>query len=111
MLKLGYPEHLLAVEKSLKELASGIHTQVPRRRVDIVCFSQGSMKPLLMIECKAEAFTSAALYQVIGYNRFVEASFIAIANGAQILTGWYDAQEKQYRFIETLPSYQELLNA
>jgi hypothetical protein len=111
MLELGYPKHLLAVEKSLKELASEVHTQAPRRRVDIVCFSKGLMKPLLMVECKAEELTTSALYQVMGYNRFVQASFIAIANGTQILTGWYDAEAKQYRFVENLPSYQELLNA
>lgn len=64
-----------------------------------------------MVECKAIDFNKNVIYQVIGYNQFVKASFIAIANGEKILTGWYDGKEGQYRFIETLPSYEQLVNS
>lgn len=111
MLDLGYPSSLIAVEKQLKDFVGADQSQAPNRRVDIVCFSKGSMRPLLMVECKAIELVSSVIYQVIGYNRFVGASFIAVANSSSILTGWYDSQEEQYRFIETLPSYERLLNA
>lgn len=110
MLDLGYPKHLISIEKPLKDLAIDVQN-IPYRRVDIICFSKGNIKPLLMVECKALDWNQDVIYQVIGYNQFVQASFIAIANPDKILTGWYDAKHSEYRFIERLPSYEQLLNA
>lgn len=111
MLQLGYPKHLISIEKNLRDLAPLSQEDVPYRRVDIVCFSKKKMTPLLMVECKAIDLNKNVIYQVIGYNQFVQSSFIAIANAEKILTGWYDKEENQYRFIETLPSYEQLVNA
>lgn len=111
MLKIGYPKHLLSIEKDLRDLVNTSQEDVPYRRVDIVCFSKKTIKPILMVECKAIALNKNVIYQVIGYNQFVQSSFIAIANAEKILTGWYDKEMSQYRFIETLPSYEQLLDA
>lgn len=111
MLELGYPAQGMAIEKHLKEFAVFTEHRIPHRRVDIVCFSKGKMKPLLMVECKADDFPSSVVYQVIGYNQVVQASFIAVASSVKILTGWYDAGQRQYRFVERLPSYEQLMSA
>lgn len=113
MIELGYPPQHIAVEKSLRELLS--HTfskeKLPSRRVDIVCFSSKGLTPLLMIECKAIPLTEDALQQVLGYNHFLKATFVAIANASQIITGWYDCEKRDYSFIEELPSYEALMRA
>ena len=113
MESLGYPKHLLSVEKSLKEcMAFSVQEGViPDRRVDIVCYLPKGVHPLIIIECKADRFSSDAIYQVIGYNKFIKASFIAIANPYEVLTGWYDVGKQQYQFIKTLPSYKDLIQA
>lgn len=114
--QLGYPRGHLAVEKALKKfphLASkGL--SVPDRRVDIVCFAKGINKeydlyPLLLVECKAVKLTPKVLQQIAGYNHYVGAPFITIANGNEVHTGWHDANAGCYRFIGFLPRYQDLL--
>lgn len=114
--ELGYPRELLAVEKNLSLLP---HLQleglnVPDRRLDIICFGKDihpnySLYPLLMIECKAVALTSKVVQQVVGYNHYVKAYFVAIANEYAIKTGWYDYSINEYSFVEGLPRYDELL--
>jgi hypothetical protein len=113
MENLGYPKSLLVVEKNLKDIAaSSVEGGViPDRRVDIVCFSAKGLHPLLVVECKACRFHADVLYQVIGYNKYIQASFIAIVNPYMALTGFYDLSKKQYRFIQTLPSYATLIEA
>ena len=62
-----------------------------------------------MIECKAVKLSQAVLNQVIGYNYYMKACFVAVANQEHIRTGWYDTATEKYKFVDTLPSYQELL--
>jgi hypothetical protein len=115
MLELGYPKHLISVEKSLKDLASLTQASaaqlVPNRRVDIVCYCKITFKPLIMIECKAHLVTKKALYQLIGYNSFIRSPFIALADPEKILVGFYDFEDEDYRFMDVLPTYQILSTA
>ena len=100
---LGYPKEFLAVEKQLSELphlrdAIGL----PKRRADIVCFAR-NLYPLLLIECKEGAVGKVAIDQVLGYNEFVKAPFVAIAGmrGCALI----------YPEVKSfLPHYQELLD-
>jgi hypothetical protein len=112
MLELGYPKHLISVERSLKDLTSltqaNAAVPVPNRRVDIVCYCKATFKPLIMIECKALSVTKKALYQLIGYNTFVQSTFIALADPEKILVGFYDFKDQDYRFMDVLPTYQML---
>jgi len=50
-----------------------------------------------------------AFEQVIGYNHFIQAPFIAVANMQEIQTGFWDNEQQQYVFIPFLPTYSELL--
>jgi hypothetical protein len=111
--QLGYPMLLMAVEKELAQLPHLKLTpphEIARRRADIVVFAKGSFLPLLMIECKATLLTPAFAQQVIGYNTFVKAPFIALANDEQVLTGSYDPEAGMYRFQECLPTFADLMN-
>lgn len=109
--QLNYPAELLAVEV---ELASIPHLKeqrnLPKRRADIICFSKGEREifPLLMVECKAVALTRAAIEQVQGYNFYVKAFFLAVANEEEIQTFWYSSKEK-FSSVSFLPSYDQLI--
>ena len=106
--ELHYPRELLAVEKELNALPHLAHeASLPLRRIDLLSFmkSADGIKPLLLIECKESELTQEAMDQVISYNHYVKAPFVAIVNPTQI----------RFRSNTTemcrLPSYHELLEA
>jgi hypothetical protein len=88
--QLGFPRELLAVEIQLSEIPhlKGV-PNLPKRRVDIICFAKGihSLYPLLLIECKEGQVGEDAKLQVLGYNHYIQAKFVAIAgeNTAQLI--------------------------
>ena len=108
---LGFPAELLAVEVDLNSL-SHITTKAPDRRADLICFAKGihpsyPLYPLLLIECKRGKASKKALDQLIGYNYFVKAPFIAVADSEEIITKSCTRQDSpDRRFI---PMYQDLL--
>lgn len=112
---LGFPSSGILVEKELKSLPHlSLSEEIPaQRRADILCFTARGegLHPLLLIECKAVKITSKELRQVIGYNRLVKASFIALVNQKEEKLGWFDAQILDYKFIDYFPNYHELINS
>ncbi|MDN3508405.1 MAG: type I restriction enzyme HsdR N-terminal domain-containing protein [Simkaniaceae bacterium] len=94
----GYPKHLIAVEK---QVGAG-------RRADIICYgnSSGTLSILLMIECKAVPLTQDVIDQVTGYNHYIGAPFVAIANSETVRTGW--REKDRYIFQEGIPTYEQL---
>lgn len=113
---LGYPRDLIAVEKSLKEMPHllGKSSRFPNRRMDVVCFSKEVYSaheyyPLLLMECKATRIDEKALHQVKGYNHYLHASFIAVANEKEVFTAWKSKEGNAYYRVERLPSYRELI--
>lgn len=112
--ELGYPKHLIAVEKELVKLPHlrlVPSAQIPKRRADLIVFSPASLEPLLLVECKAVELNDTFAKQVIGYNAFVKAPYIALANGHSLLFGTFDPQCVAYRFKPDLPSYFQLIEA
>jgi len=109
LLKKGYPSGLISVERKLKDLVEIQEQKVPMRRIDVVCFAEKTLRPLLIIECKAVSFTLSTVYQVMGYNQFLRAPFVAVVNQHKVIVGWYHKEKKSYLFMEQIPSYQELL--
>lgn len=114
--KLGFPAHNLAVEKELSQIPHlrSMGGKLPQRRADIICFAKGihpieELYPLLLIECKAVKLTGKMVNQVVGYNHYLKAPFIALANHEEIRTGWFDSQTQEYRFVPYLPTYAQLL--
>lgn len=112
--QLGYPIGLITVEKALRQLphlSVKDRRMVPDRRADVLCFTPSAaegLRPLLLIECKSVSLTEKVMSQLIGYNHFVKASFIAMANQEEVCMGWFDPIQQKYLYINRLPAYQEL---
>lgn len=113
--ELGYPKGNLAVEKSLDQLPHlHMHASLPKRRADVIVFGKDivaeyPLYPLLLIECKAVPLTQNVLRQVIGYNHFVGAFFIAVVNQTSTYLGCYDPSVQDYRFVPKMMHYQDLV--
>jgi len=100
---LGYPEESLTVEKKISEIVQGSH--IPNRRLDILCFNTQTMRPLLLIECKATAIHERMFTQLIGYNFYIDASFICLANHKTVLLRWKKGETRR-----GIPNYSELVH-
>ncbi len=114
--ELGFPKSLIAVEKDLLSLEhikqKGYVSK--KRRADIICFAKDIdakhlVYPLLMIECKAFKLNKKTIDQVIGYNHYIKAFFVAVANEYEIITCWYNIKDKKYKSVNFLPNYTELI--
>lgn len=109
----GYPEGLIAVEKNLATLPhlEG-QSDLPDRRADIVVFSKNFSSlipfPLFLIECKAGPFREEIFRQIIGYNQFVKARWIAIANRKSIHSA-YLVSSQGWVFERGIPDYEKAL--
>ena len=104
------------MEKQLRLLPHlALADNLPERRADILCYSvrgnENAMNPLLLIECKAITLGEKELRQLIGYNHFVKAPFIALVNQNQQKMGWFNPTVNDYQFIDYIPQYQELINS
>jgi hypothetical protein len=109
----GFPPHLLMVEKGLRELPLARHfPRLPIRRFDIVAYaeSRGTLKPLLVIECKRQTISEKAARQLLGYNYYFRAPFVAVA-AAQKFLCWHAAnferleREAEYKVLIELAKF------
>lgn len=86
--RLSFPKSLIVLEKDLLSLAQpGTGPRALKRRLDVVAFykdpAENSLKPLLIIECKAADFDDRALSQLLGYNHFLLAPYFAVVSEAR----------------------------
>lgn len=116
--KLGYPSNSLTVEKELAQIPHlrSMGGKLPKRRADIICFAKGihpseELYPLLLIECKAVKLTPKMVNQVVGYNHYLKACYIALINHEEIRTGWFDRSTQTYQFVSYLPTHAQLLRS
>lgn len=115
--RLGYPSSSIAVEKDLSLIPHlRLRNDLPRRRADIICFAKGihpneSLYPLLLIECKAVKLTPRMVNQVIGYNYYLQAPFLALVNHEEMRMGWMESENQSYRFIPHLLPYKDLIRS
>lgn len=115
--QLSFPFSHMAVEVELKKMPhlTGL-SSIPNRRADIVCFAkdihpQHSLYPLVLIECKAIPLTEHVMHQVVGYNHFLKACYLVVANQSEMRLGWYDPTCLDYKFVPYIPSYSQLITA
>lgn len=101
----GYPPELISVEASL----SSFSLKAPDRRADILVFTPSTLRPLMLIECKAVPLNAEALRQAMGYNHFIGAPWIVLSNGTITKTGFYYEKEG-WVFNEGMPSFQQILS-
>lgn len=113
MRQLGYAFEHLVLEKDLRQLPHLRYSSLdlPKRRTDLVVLAKQKTDfyPLLTIECKAVKITSKMIRQVIGYNFYLQAPFIALVNASETRFGWYHSEKQDFHFISHFPSYSELL--
>lgn len=108
---LGFPKGLISVEKNLSAFCPSICKSL-ERRLDLIAFYQEKERllPLLLVECKKDAsLMQEAKNQVIGYNEWILAPFIAVAFPDQVKMFWKEKEE--IRHISFIPSYLELVSA
>ncbi len=107
--ELFFPIASIAVEKQLSELLPKHlkRTKRVRRRMDLLCYEERFFNPLLLIECKATSLNRKMLLQILGYNTYLKAPFIALVNENEQLLGW--KKQNQLQIINRIPSYLELL--
>ncbi len=82
LFSLGFCPSLVLVERKIADLPhlQAHHSKMPNRRVDILCYEGRTLQPYLLVECKSKSFSSKELRQLLGYNYYVGASFIALAS-------------------------------
>lgn len=102
---LGYPSSLLVVERALSLLPHLQGVKVPDRRLDLLCVEKGSMRPLLLVECKAK-WMGGAFDQVFGYNEFVKAPSVGVVAKDKALFFW--KEDKGYQMLRGFPTFEEL---
>ncbi len=105
--ELLYPKELISVEKALSAFPHLKGKKLPNRRFDIAVLQAKTFLPLLIIECKAVPLNQKAFDQVIGYNHLVNAPFLALANGKEIIT--LIKEGSTYQKVLGLPEYKTLL--
>ena len=111
---LGYPKGFIGVEKKIGKLPHLKDGKFSNRRLDIICFAKNIhpkyiLYPLLIVECKKGALEKGAIEQVLGYNDFIKAFFVAIANEREVKTFWYEGEK--IVSVNFLPGYRQLINA
>jgi hypothetical protein len=114
---LDFPKNLISLEIGLQQFS---HLQVsqsklPSRRIDMVAYakevhSQHSLYPLVLIECKDHDFSDKALGQLKGYNAFVKAPYICLANKDSVRCGFYHVENEEYEYLDSMPKYGQLLD-
>lgn len=115
--ELNYSPSSIVIEKSLTQLPHLALTpsqEIPKRRADIIIMAKGihekfELYPLLLIECKSIKLTENVIRQVAGYNHYLKAHFIAIANETTIFTGKFSHKAGEYKFLPYLPRFEELM--
>lgn len=109
---LGFPRSLLVVEKEIHQLPHVTVFRPPKRRIDLLAYGVVKKEwiPLLLVECKKQALEDAAA-QVIGYNAFVCAPFVALVSRTEVQWGYCEKTSGTYVWHPGLPSYTALLRA
>jgi len=100
---MGYPRGLTAIEKHLE-----LHGK--SYRADVVVYDrQGAA--LLIAECKEPGvkISQETFDQIARYNRALRARYLLVTNGLEHYCYAIDRQQGEYRFLEQLPRYEELL--
>ena len=94
--------------KSLIKLEGGHKLHGMAKRSDIVVYNSLGEK-VLLVECKAPAVTidQNTFDQVARYNMVHKVKLLAVTNGLQHYYCRIDFEQRDYKFIEELPGYNE----
>ena len=100
--QLGFPASLIAVEQAIT--VGEVH-----KRCDAVVYDR-QMKPLVLIECKAETvpLTQKTLDQAQTYNRELNVPYLLLHNGPQSIFVTLNPDGTNHNY-QRLPGYTDLL--
>ncbi len=110
LIKRGYPKALILIEQKLSSLplARKPGEELPDRRIDVLVLRKDTLKPLLLIECKAIPLTRKAFMQVIGYNYYIEAPWMGLVNESSCLMGLKSPVTNSITFYQDIPPYEKI---
>lgn len=99
----NYPLSLIGVEKQLKLN----HTI---KRTDVVVYDS-QLKPLLLIECKADSVSlnQSTIDQALRYNLELNVPFLLLTNGLKHVC-LHLSDQGQANYLKDIPEYKELLS-
>lgn len=94
------PSSLVNVEKQLE-------LNKLKKRYDIVAFRPNG-KIFLIVECKSPevAITQKTFDQIARYNLALDAEYLMITNGIQHFVCMMDFDNKTYRFLREIPTFE-----
>ena len=100
---VGVPRQLMVSEYSFT--FNGL-----QYRADILVYDR-QLSPLLLVECKAPSvrLDDAILEQVLRYNRVLQVRYILLTNGKSSYFCVWDDATGNYRFADSVPSYEQML--
>ncbi len=98
----GYPKTCIRMEGGLK-------LNSLQKRTDIVLFNNSGEK-VLMVECKAPSIkiSQDTFDQIARYNIIHKVPLLAVSNGLQHYYCEIDHVNRDYKFLQELPSYVRL---
>jgi len=97
------PASLIAVEKELS-------LNNMKKRTDIVVYYKEGT-PLLIVECKAPSIkiSPEVFEQAARYNLTLKVNYLMVTNGLQHYCCMIDHQKQSFKYLEKIPSYQQLI--
>ncbi|MFZ4773672.1 MAG: type I restriction enzyme HsdR N-terminal domain-containing protein [Chlamydiia bacterium] len=111
--ELGFPANMLVKERSIHQLphfhAIDSSLKLPtNRRVDLISYfwDQGQLKPLVLFECKHHKPDSKGFQQLIGYNHWIQAPFLAWVSAEH--EGLFKVLSGRLEPLGALKTYKEL---
>ena len=95
--------------KALIKLEGGHKLHGMAKRTDIVVYNPAGEK-ILLVECKAPSVTidQKTFDQVARYNMVHKVKLLAVTNGLQHYYCIINFEERDYKFVEEMPSYTTL---
>ena len=97
------------VPASLMILEKQIIMNTMSRRPDILVHNKQG-EPVMIIECKAPEIeiSQDAFDQIARYNSVIAAPYLTVTNGMRHYCCLMNERENTYRFLEDIPSYDEM---
>ena len=97
----NFPESLLSIERKIVD-----NTNIRSLRTDIVVYEKDSYTPFILVECKSEKvkITHQAVEQIMEYNSLINAKFLVLTNGKEVLCFENENENGKYKLTK-IPNY------
>ena len=102
----------LGYSKSLMKIESSLSYNQREKRPDILVYSNTS-QALIIVECKSPdiRMSQSVFDQASVYNKKIGALVLIITNGLTHYCCKQDFESNQFIFLDSIPTYQDLINS